>query len=377
MNKILTADKIYSPESWLENHVLCVADDGTITDLRPIQIGDNPEYLGGILCPGFVNAHCHLELSGLKGKIAKGIGMAGFGADVVSKRQEISDLEAEKSIENALQFAWDTGTNVIGDICNDASSLAPKQRFDKLYVHNFIEIFALREEMADFVWEKGKNLLKQFPAENSTLTLHAPYSASEKLLAIAGDYFHQNPYLASVHLLESKDEREIFEKGTGYFANFFQKLGIHFHGFSTKSPINYIAKGLDTRQTIVFVHLTEASAAELAFLATQFPNSFFCLCPVSNLYIHNTFPNLPLLLPYKDRICLGTDSLASNDSLAMYKEIQAITTRFPEIDFHTLIYWLTTGGAKALQVSEQYGTFAVGKKPGVLNLVGDKVSRIY
>jgi aminodeoxyfutalosine deaminase len=315
----------------------------------------------------------------LQGKIARGTGMAGFGAEVVSKRQGISQEETNDAITVALASAWESGTNVIGDICNDASSFAYKQAFlaqnATFYIHNFIEIFALRESAAAFVWDKGQALLAEFPT-NSSLTLHAPYSASEKLLEIAAKYFQENPHLASIHLLESQDEREIFEKGTGYFADFFQKIGIDFHGFPTKNPIDYIAKGLNREQQILFVHLTEATAEELVILTAQFPKAYFCLCPESNRFIHKTLPNFDLFLPYLDRICLGTDSLASNDSLDMYKEIQAIQSRFPQIDSHTLIKCLTTNGAKALQVSPQFGTFSIGNNCGVVHIDKGQIMRI-
>lgn len=377
--KILTADKIYTPDKWLENHALVVDEQGKIQAVRPLEIGEKAEYFPGILCPGFVNAHCHLELSALQGKIVRGTGMAGFGAEVVSKRQGISQEETNDAITLALESAWKSGTNVIGDICNDASSFASKQDFlaqnTSFYIHNFIEIFALRASAAEFVWEKGQNLLTEFPT-NSSLTLHAPYSASEKLLQIAANHFQENPYLASVHLLESQDEREIFEKGTGYFADFFQKIGIDFQGFPTKSPIDYIAKGLNREQAIIFVHLTEATAEELAILAEQFPKAYFCLCPESNRFIHETLPNFALFLPYLDRICLGTDSLASNDSLDMYKEIQAIQAHFPQIDLHTLLKCLTTNGAKALQVSPQFGAFSIGNNCGIVNIDKGLITRI-
>jgi cytosine/adenosine deaminase-related metal-dependent hydrolase len=111
---------------------------------------------------------------------------------------------------------------------------------------------------------------------------------------------------------------------------------------------------------------------EIAAILAHFPNTFFCLCPRSNLFIHNTFPDISLFLKYKHRICLGTDSLASNHSLEMLAEIYAIQQRFPAVDLHTLVTWLISNGAAALLQSHHLGHFEIGKNAGIVHIQGIK-----
>lgn len=372
-----TANYIYTPEGFLANHLIEINEKGTITDFRPIAAGEEAVFCEGILCPGFVNAHCHLELSALRGLVPEHTGMAGFAGQVVGKRKHISPEENEMAIKKALQEIWESGTQALGDICNEATTAPFKKDFPALFCYNFVEIFGMRENMADAIWEKGLSLLPFFEGENqeTNLTLHAPYSLSLALREKAKTYFSQaKNKVVSIHLLESKAEREIFETKTGDFATFYQKIGIDFQGFPNKSPIKYVLSPFESTQPLLLVHNTEMSEIELDFILSHFSNAFFCLCPRSNRFIHNTFPDISLFLKYKHRICLGTDSLASNHSLEMLAEIYAIQQRFPAVDLHTLLTWLISNGAAALLQSHDLGYFEIGKNAGIVHIQGIKDS---
>ncbi|MFN0199891.1 MAG: amidohydrolase family protein [Bacteroidia bacterium] len=369
---IFSADYCYTPTGFVENYVLELDEKGEVLAFRPKKPSDNCLHYQGILCPAFVNAHCHLELSMLRNAVPTHTGMTGFAAKVGQLRQAFSEEERQQAMESVLAEAYQSGTLAFGDICNDASSIFPKKKqAHRFHFQNFIEVFGMRTDKVDVIWENAQNLLDQFQQADLTtsLTLHAPYSVSVPLKSRFYEALTENPAaLLSFHLLESVAEREIFEQGTGDFAQFYSQIGVDFQGFGEASPLTYLLQTLANNQAFLAVHNTEMTSEEVIQFAEHFPNAYFCLCPRSNLYIHNTFPKLPQFLPYSDKICLGTDSLASNWDLNLMEEAKAIQLQFPEISLHTLLSWLTTNGAKALQIEKWAGSFEIGKKCGLVHL---------
>jgi len=370
---LLTADHIFTPDLWLENYVLEVAEEGIILNLRPRKRGEKVQRLGQYLVPGFINAHTHLELSHLKDEIPQGRGMAGFAWEVVKSRsmEDVFPLsKREKAMEKALQDAWEAGVQGFGDIANEGSSQEIKGQWEsRMTFHTFIELIGLNGKMAAKILEKGQELQAGFG--KGSLTLHAPYSVSPQLR----DLVYSLPGPFSIHLLESKEEKEVFEKGEGAMVDFFLKLGIKFRAMDDKDPLEYLLKGFPKKNRSLWVHLKEASGDQLARLA-GLSKSYFCLCPRSNEYIHGEGPKVDKFLPYADRICLGTDSLASNHDLSIWEEVKWIGDRFPELDLHKIISWGTCRGAEALGF-DGLGTFRRGSSPGVLVLDGKDCQRLF
>lgn len=361
---LYTADYIYAPEKWLLNHGLEVDETGYIVALRPLTSQDKVTYYSGILSPGFVNAHCHLELSALHGAIEEGTGMAEFVKLVVQKRLQFSEAAQIEEIKKAMDEAYKRGTVVIGDICNSSLTIDIKQNHS-LFTHSFIEVLGLDKKKAKQIVSDGLELAQTFQPLAYSLTAHAPYSMSSELIRAV---YAAKSGLLSIHLLESVEERELFVKNSGSFIRLYKSWGIPFERFEHQTPIAHICNGMPSNQSVIFVHNTELTHRELDDLAKTYPQAYFCLCPRSNDYIHRTFPDVQQFLPYADRICLGTDSLASNHSLDIFEELKAIKNRFPFMDLHLLLQWLTTNGAKALLQGINFGIFASGSRPGV-NLI--------
>ncbi|MEO1452027.1 MAG: amidohydrolase family protein, partial [Bacteroidota bacterium] len=347
------------------DHVLETDGQGQVLALRPRQAGDQPTLIEGVLTPGLVNAHCHLELSALKGQIPEGTGMTGFVSALFAGRGQISDEAAAQAVGEALDDAWKTGTVAIGDICNAALSISAKQQEKRVWTHSFIEILGLAEDRAEAIYATGEALAAQFAGLSASLTAHAPYSMSPALLERIGE---GTPGRRSVHLLESEAERALFEEEKGDFLDFFEKFNLPYQGFRSEHVLDHITRPFSDEEDMLWVHLTEANPVELAALVRDFPCSYFCLCPRSNYFIHRRYPNLERLLPYADRICLGTDSLASNHDLDMVAEMRTIQELRPEISLHTLLKWTSTQGAAALGKGEQLGHFVAGGSPGIMQL---------
>ncbi|RMG22242.1 MAG: hypothetical protein D6730_16810 [Bacteroidetes bacterium] len=358
--KRISADYIYSPEGWKQQHLLEVGSGGHILGFRPLAPGDEYEFYPGLLCPGWVNAHCHLELSVLKGRIPQGTGMTGFIQALLRQRAGATEAESRAAAAAAMDEAWQSGTVGMGDICNTALT-APLKRTHALRTHSFVELLGLDATKAAEILANGLDLLQAFEGLPASLTLHAPYSVSE---ALRHAVFNHSRELLSIHLLESTQERELFAHGSGPFIDFYRQMGIPFTPFPQKDPAAYILHGLEPRP-LLLVHNTEMQPQQIEELMQRFPQLYVCLCPRSNQYIHRSFPHIEHFLPFSERVCLGTDSLASNHSLHILEEIRAIQQRFPAVNLHTLLQWASTNGAKALQWGTIFGIFAPDYRPGI------------
>ncbi|MEM9933870.1 MAG: amidohydrolase family protein, partial [Bacteroidota bacterium] len=299
---VFTADAIYTPTGWIKDQVLATDQEGTIQSIRTIDPADKVIRFKGVLVPGFINAHCHLELSHLHGHIPAGLGMVPFIQEVIKARGSHEQEEQQAAVLSALSYSHEKGIVGIGDISNSGLS-AKAKRNHPVRTQTFIELLGLIPEKAEEIIEGGHKLKEAFQGLAASLTLHAPYSVSKKLI--------QNVYQASsermsVHLLESAAEVALFESGTGPFVDFYQKMGLSLPSSEGKDPITYLAGVKPSERDVLWVHLTEASTQQLLQIRTQFQNSWFCLCPRSNLYLHNKLPYLPHFLAYANRICLGT-----------------------------------------------------------------------
>ena len=361
----LAADYLYSPEGMLSNHVLEVTPAGQILAIRPRQPEDQPHHYSGILCPGFINAHCHLELSMLQGHIPEATGMAGFARHIITRRGQFSEEVQQAAVLRACEEAWEQGTVAIGDICNTSISIPAKRTFSKLYTHSFLELLGLDPQQAPRIVEAGQSLAQEFEGLPHSLTLHAPYSISSQLIQAVWGVARPKPRL-SIHLLESQDEIDLFSQASSPLQYLYQELGIPFPGFSATNPFHHLFEADLGNVPLILVHLTQSTPHHLHLLNQFHPHPYFCLCPRSNHYIHRTFPHIPQFLPYTSHICLGTDSLASNHSLSILDEISSIHHRYPEVPVHTLLRWATTQGAAALGVEDRYGAFIPGTSPGVI-----------
>ncbi len=346
--------------------ILAVNDDGSIEGVYTagrLSGNLNLEKYQGILCPGFVNAHCHLELSYLKGKIKPHTLLTGFIAGLLNERNKQESESIIKTAAAADKIMFDNGINAVGDISNNALSFEVKAGSQIAY-HTFIELYDFLEERTDAVFNDGQKLLSSFTELSKSLTPHATYSVTKKLLHKILACNAQLP--VSIHHDETESEKELLENGTGELALFFQKF---FHkDFSLKdgtTSIQGLLEKLNNEQPLLLVHNTYSNADTVKQINDFGKKVFWCFCPKANLYIENRLPDFKLFSSL-DNCCLGTDSLASNDTLCILEEIKAIIRHYPEISTGKLLKWATLNGAKAILLENQLGSLEKNKKPGIL-----------
>lgn len=321
------------------------------------------EAIQGILSPGFVNAHCHLELTALRGIVPKNTGMSGFIKGLQAARLLKSSAELENAVTGALDEAWATGTQAIGDIANSEDSFLAKGVEHRLSIHTFIERFGSNPDDAEKHLANGKKLVMRCP-EPASLTPHAPYSVSSELFSLLYRHALLQGTRMSLHLLESEEERSYLKNRTGPMAELFSSWNTTLSS-TYDNPIDHALRGLDKSMRILLVHLTVATKDELARLQSMLPNAWLCLCPRSNQYIHNKQPDYSLFDWASERLCLGTDSLASNENLNMLEEIKLVQKQYKAASTEQLLRCITHNGAKFLGF-DALGDLSLGKTPGLI-----------
>jgi cytosine/adenosine deaminase-related metal-dependent hydrolase len=405
MRKI-SADYIYPIASEpIKNGVITVDDDGVIIDVcKENQVSSPDSYRGkyqetsvefykGIICPGFINTHCHLELSHMRDQVSENLGMTGFIKDIITKRSTFSEEEIQQKIAEAEAEMIQNGIVAVGDISNNNSTFKQKSKGNLVY-HTFIEVFDLNPDKAHEVFEKAINLKNQL-RELSTLTPiaigvelltsiipHAPYSVSGKLFELISAEAIKNNSILSIHNQESLGESELFISHSGPMFEAFSKMGIDMSRIP-KTGVNSLRTTLPklpASQKTLLVHNTYTSEADIEFAQAKYPilNTqylFWCTCPNANMYIENKLPNYTDFINANARVTIGTDSLASNWSLSVLDELKTISKYYPQIPLQTLLTWATKNGADFLGFT-QLGTIEKGKKPGLNLLKNVELGRI-
>ncbi len=370
MRKI-SADYIFPVSSDpIKNGSITISEDGTILALESDNNGATEHY-SGIICPGFINTHCHLELSHLRSQVNEKTGITSFIKEIIEKRTTFSEDLIERCIVDAEAEMIRNGIVAVGDISNNNSTFKQKEKRN-LYYHTFIEIFSMDPSKAEETIEKGKKLIAELTTSGS-ISPHAPYTMSEELLALINNVAEENNSILTIHNQESEGENELFLYNSGVMFNTFKEMGINTNLMrkTGENSLQSTLKHLNKAKKIVLVHNTFTSKEDFDWIKSNRSDFrsqlYFCTCPNANLFIENKLPDYKLFIEENATITIGTDSLASNWSLSILDELKTITKYYPEIPLQTLLLWATKNGAEFLG-QNQLGSIEKGKKPG-LNLL--------
>jgi len=372
-----TADKIYPVSSEPLENVVVIADDaGKILAIEPREQHDSTsvKYFSGILIPGFINTHCHLELSHMKGKVHTGTGLIPFITGVVTQRAAAAEVIA-LAIKQAEAEMLIGGIVALGDISNNPDTFAIKSK-GRMRYHTFVELFDfLQEAGAEKTFVDGVAVYDQLELAHGSarsLTPHAPYSVSKSLFQKINDFNAATGATVSIHNQETPPEETLFLNKTGSFLDFYGGFGISLEQFEATglTSIHYALANLNPANRTLFVHNTLSSREDIAAAHAWSPNVFWASCPNANLYIENRLPNYQAFLDTSARVTLGTDSLTSNWQLSILEEMKTIARFQSYVPFETMLRWATLNGAQALGFDDTLGSLEAGKTPGLVVLEG-------
>lgn len=368
---------IFTGREMLPAHqVLITNEKGIIAEIIPVtEAGDDVQQHEGLLCPGFVNTHCHLELSHMKGLLPEKTGLVDFVTGVMQQRN-FTPEKIQAAMAAAEAEMQENGIVAVGDICNTDHTIAQKAQ-SQLNWYNFIEVSGFVPQFAATRFQQALKTYHHFteklPAhQQAALTPHAPYSVS-------GDLFEQiNQASAgkviSVHNQETPEEDAFFLDGISRFRQLYTLLGADISFFEPAgcSSLQHWLPRVSLPASALLVHNTCTTEMDIRFAqqlaAGRQQTLYWTLCPNANIYIEGRLPQVPLLRQYQCAITIGTDSLASNWQLSILSELQTLRTHFTDIPLAELLQWATLNGAQALRMHDKLGSFEKGKQPGILTV---------
>ncbi|HNQ12614.1 MAG TPA: amidohydrolase family protein [Bacteroidia bacterium] len=372
----ISADKIFDGNAFLQDgSALRVNEKGFILEILSSQAAstiENIKKYEGILLPGLVNAHCHLELSWMHNLIASEKGLCQFIQEVQRVRKNEIREQTIASAQRADKELYASGVSLVGDICNSDITFQIKAN-SPIFYHSFIELFGILKDEADEIVEKGhllnvslKNCMGK-KAYGSSLSPHAPYSVSKKLFGGILNYNYKIGAAQSIHVHESQDELDFFLEKESCIENFLANIDRvpDDQSFKGIRPMDWALAHMSKCNKIVLVHNTVSTSKDIEKALAFSKMLWWCLCPKANLYIEKQLPALDVMLNSNLPICIGTDSLASNQSLNLIDELYTLQSHFPQLSLEMMLQWITKNGAEALDLFHQFGKIEVGRQPGI------------
>ena len=372
----ITAEYVYTLDAQepIRNGYVEVDDEGVIVAVGACHADEAVEK--GAVTPGFVNAHCHLELSHLHKKFCKGTGMAGFIDQINALRDWASDDVKTVLVREWMDKLWKDGVSAVADISNDASSFPVKSE-SPVYTRTFLEVFGTEPEDCQGVIDSVTALdkvAKEFGIDAAP-TPHSCYTMSPELLSASSAAGLKYGFL-SYHSQESQEEEDLMISGTGAMAENRRRAGMSTPPVTGESSLKYFidrlaaVKPAPHAEHILLVHNVTLKQDDVDAAKKAFNNVFWAICPLSNIFIHNALPPIELMRKNGLKICLGTDSLSSNDDLDMMAEMKCLHTNFPQVPMNEILCWASSNGAQFLAKEDVLGSLAVGKRPGIVRISG-------
>ncbi len=367
-----SADLIYTLEGdAIPRGIIITDDNGKILNVTEEKAAFDPniERYKGVIVPGFINAHCHLELSHLHQKIKEKTGLISFIKDVIFTRNS-SENEIIEAMKKQDQAMWNAGIVAVGDISNQTLSADIKLK-SKIRYHTFIEMLGFDANKANEILSDAIIKKEAFQTPVS-ITVHAPYSVSKELVKQLKDYCKGIDNRITIHSQECDEEDELYKTRSGPFLQFYKDLNVNTETFTSqsKSSLQAFLPLMPKKQNILLVHNTYTCLKDVYFAKRFEQNIYWCFCPNANLYIEDRLPTYEFFKHSEFPITIGTDSLASNHTLSVLEEMKVLQDKIPNLPLNELLKWACINGAKFLGFDADLGSISVGKKPG-LNLLTD------
>ena len=348
-------------------------DNGTVTAIGTCSDPQKEKsFVKGAVVPGFVNTHCHLELSYLWKAFRKGTGMAGFIDQINAMRDNKSLEEKLHDIRYWMDLMWKRGVSAMADISNCSDTFAIKKT-SPMYTRTFLEVFGTEPRDCESVMEAVRRLKAE--AESFGLdaapTPHSCYTMSPELVTAASADGLKSGFL-SYHSEETDEEEDMIRFGRGAMWENRRAAGMSVPPVTGKSSLLYFIDRLEKAhpapfdEHILLVHEVCMDQEGIDAVKSVMNHPFVALCPLSNIFIHNTLPPVPLMRRNGLKITVGTDSLSSNDDLDIVRELHCLQTGFPEVELNELLVWACRNGAEFLSKESEYGRIAVGMRPGLV-----------
>lgn len=371
----LAAEYLYTldrPEP-IRNGFVEYTPEGVVTAVGICEDPSKEEiFLEGAITPGFVNAHCHVELSYMWKLFHKGTGMAGFIDQINALRDTKPLQEKIADIRHWMDLMWERGVSAMADISNCDDSFAIK-RESPMYTRTFLEVFGTEPEDCESVMEGVMRLKEKADAMglDAAPTPHACYTMSPELLTAVSAEGLKSGFL-SYHSEETDEEEDMIKYGKGAMWDNRKAAGMSVPPVTGKSSLLYFIDRLRKAhpapfdEHILLVHEVCMDQEGIDAVKEVMRHPYVALCPCSNIFIHNALPPVDLMRRNGLKITVGTDSLSSNDDLDMVRELYCLQAAFKDLPLGELLTWACANGAEFLGKEKTLGTIGIGKCPGLV-----------
>ncbi len=364
----------------LENGAVVVTGDtiaavGTWDGIRPAWAGEAEDLGEVILMPGLINAHCHLDYTGMRGALLRPESFAGWIQRINAVKRDLGEDDFLAAIEKGFTECVNTGTTTVLNI-ESFPSLLTRMRRPPLRTWWFFELIDLRQTPpAEEIVSAAMKFLAQRPEWRGGVGLspHAPYTASIELFRLARAIARRHGLPVTTHVGESHEEQTMFADGAGPLFNFLRSIGRPMSDCGNgRSSLRLLAEAAAIGPETIVAHLNELLVEDEPLLQ---PHGFLhdisvVHCPRSHRYFsHRPFP-LQRLRALEVNVCLGTDSLASNQSLNMFEEMRAARESFPDIAPGDFLEMATTNAARALGLAGRLGVLRAGALADLIAIRG-------
>ena len=351
-------------------------EEGRVTALGAGAPEDAVDLGRVAVLPALVNAHTHLELSYLRGRVPPGGEFTDWIRRLMALRRQYPDPRAAEildAIQPAIAEARASGTGLLGDISNTLVSV-PLLSKSSLAAHVFHELLGLTTPDPKGRVREARDAVEAFrdtgsPAGDVRIGLapHAPYSVSPALFAaIRQDLDNHRGDVSSVHLGESPAEIELLQTGGGPFRTLLEELGVWTDEWKPPklSPVAYLSNlgFIDSR--VLVVHGVQFEGDDLKTLSGV--GATLVSCPRSNQHVGVGAPPLEAFYAMDVKVAFGTDSLASVPDLNMFAELAEARRLAPRVPARRLLESATSAGAAALGFGREFGRIEPGMRAALI-----------
>ena len=343
-----------------------IAEVGARREMAP-EAGEPVVDLGdSIIFPAFINAHCHLDYSGLAGELSPGTSFADWLAQIVSIKQSLTHDDHETAWLVGADMLLSTGCGTVANIESVPGMYASMAPQTPLQVCPFIELIAYHsEDETDAIELAQSELVANKPlALRVGVSPHAPYTMTPEGLNALAMFADEHLLPMSIHLAESNDEWDMFAHGAGPLYETMSSLGRVMDDCGKGTPVQHLAKAAGFSKNTLVVHANRLIDADVEILQRVGANVVHC--PRSHAWFRHANFDYNRLAKAGVNICLGTDSLASTGGetavtgLSIFSEMQEFSRNYPQLSCEDLLQMATVNGAVALGLGNEVGVLKEG-----------------
>ena len=318
------------------------------------------------LLPGLVNAHCHLDYTGLAGLIPPPRRFTDWLKSILAAKSGLTYSDFAAAWLDGARMLMRTGTTTVADIEAVPELLPEVWTATPLRVFSFLEMTGLKSRLSPGrILGEAIELIQSLPRGRcqAGLSPHAPYSTRPALLKLAAETARRRRLRVTTHVAESAQEFEMFTLARGDMHDWLVRNQRDMSDCGLGTPVQHLERHGALNQRLLAVHVNYLGPEDAALLGRR--KVHVVHCPRSHFYFgHQSFP-LEELAAARVNVCLGTDSLASvykkrgrAVELNMFEEMRELARRRPSLSPETILQLATINGARALGLPGMIGEFA-------------------